>query len=512
MSDEVDHCGVSSRSGDLHIVAVVSGWKFPPRKSLQGVAMLRVIAFVVLVTIAVPAQALAQFCEIPAASFDPEIRQILKERVDSERRGVGLVVGLVTPAGRRVISHGSLAHDDPRRLDGDTIFEIGSVGKVFTALLLADMVQRKEVALADPVADYVPPGVTVPQRGSRQITLLDLATHTSGLPRMPTNFVPREPANPYADYSVEQLYGFLSGYQLTRDIGSGYAYSNVGYGLLGQILARRAGMDYESLVKARISGPLGLTATAMTLPAPLLAKRAIGHNEALQPVPNWDDTTLAGAGSLSSSANDLLVFLGAELAGPTSGLGRAMSSMLATRRPTGTPDLEIALGWHVSTEPGRPTEDGRTTERRATERLEFVWHNGGTGGFSSFVGFCPHTRAGIVVLANSEIGVDDIAFHLMDRRRPLEKPIMVVAGSNAIDAYVGRYQLASKSIVTVGRQGSRLFIAAAGQAPIELAASDQRGVFNGADAQITFDVDAQGRATRFVLHRPGTDVSATRVE
>jgi serine-type D-Ala-D-Ala carboxypeptidase/endopeptidase len=487
-----------SRSGDLHIVAFVCGWKFAPPQSLQGVAM-RVVALV-LVLFAVPVQALAQFCEIPAASFDPEIRRILQERVDNERRGVGLVVGLITPEGRRVISHGSLAQSDPRRLDGDTIFEIGSVGKVFTALLLADMVQRGEAALNDPVADYVPPGVAVPQRGERQITLLDLATHTSGLPRMPTNFVPRDPANPYADYSVEQLYGFLSNYQLTRDIGSDYAYSNVGYGLLGQLLARRVGTDYESLVKARISGPLSLTATAMTLPAPLLAKRATGHNETLQPVPNWDDTTLAGAGSLSSSVNDLLVFLSAELAGPTSRLGRDMSAMLATRRPTGTLGLEIALGWHVTTEEGRPTE------------REFVWHNGGTGGFSSFIGFCPQTRAGIVVLANSEIGVDDIAFHLMDRRRPLEKPITVTAGSNAIDAYVGRYQLPSKSIATVSRQGSRLFIEAVGQARIELSASDRRNVFTGADAQIRFDVDAQGRASRFVLHRAGADVSATRIE
>jgi CubicO group peptidase (beta-lactamase class C family) len=366
--------------------------------------MLRVIPILVFAWFAVPLQALAQSCS--ALPRDSEIQHILAERIDGEHRGVGIAVGVITPNGRRVISHGGFAHDDPRRLDGDTVFEIGSVGKVFTALLLADMVQRGEVALNDPIAKYLPPDVKVPQFGGRTITLLDLATHTSGLPRLPTNFAPRDPTNPYADYSVAQLYSFLSAYELTRGIGAQYAYSNLGYGLLGNILARRAGMDYEALVKSRIAVPLGLSSTAMTLPSGLAAKLAVGHNEMLQAVPNWDDTMLAGAGSLRSSVNDLLTFLAAQLGKADAPLGSAMAAMLAVRRPTGTPDLDIALGWHVSTQEGR----------------ELVWHNGGTGGYSSFIAFCPQARVGIVVLANSEIGVDDIALHLMDPQRPLDKP------------------------------------------------------------------------------------------
>src|SRR5205085_8424519 len=111
-----------------------------------------------------------------------------------------------------------------------TIFEIGSATKVFTSLLLADMVQRGQVALDDPVAKYLPPTVKMPERHGRSITLVDLATHTSGLPRLPTNMTPKNQANPYADYSVEQLYQFLSNYQLTRDVGSQYEYSNLGGG------------------------------------------------------------------------------------------------------------------------------------------------------------------------------------------------------------------------------------------------------------------------------------------
>jgi D-alanyl-D-alanine-carboxypeptidase/D-alanyl-D-alanine-endopeptidase len=489
----------------IHIVAFVAGEIFATSsKSLHGATMPRIIATVVFALLAVPA--LAQSCSAPAASFaaasfESEIRRILAERIDSERRGVGIVVGVITPEGRRVISHGGFAQGDPRHLDGATVFEIGSVGKVFTALLLADMVQRGEVALDDPIAKYLPPDVKVPQQAGRAITLIDLATHTSALPRMPTNFSPRDPANPYADYTVEQLHGFLSGHILTRDIGIHYAYSNLGYGLLGNILERRAGADYEILVKSRIAAPLGLNSTVMTLPASMRTKAAIGHNELLQPVPDWDDTTLAGAGSLRSSANDMLTFLAAHLAHAKSPLGSAMSAMLAVRRPTGTRDLDIALGWHVSRQQGR----------------EFVWHNGGTGGYSSFVGLCPQTGVGIVVLANSEIGVNDIAVHLVDPSRPLDKPRRdgkdLAADSNAFEGYVGRYRLAADSIVTVSREGSRLFLEAAGQPRVEaFAHNKESGVFKVADARIKFERDAWGRVTGLILHQPGRDLPAVRIE
>jgi CubicO group peptidase (beta-lactamase class C family) len=154
---------------------------------------------------------------------------------------VGIVVGIVDRRGRRVVSHGALAKGDPRRLGADTVFEIGSETKVFTSLLLADMVRRGEVSLDDPVAKYLPPSVHVPERGGRQITLIDLATHSSGLPRMPTNFRPKDMGNPYADYTAEQLFQFVSGYTLSRDIGAQYEYSNLAVGLLGQALAAAPG-------------------------------------------------------------------------------------------------------------------------------------------------------------------------------------------------------------------------------------------------------------------------------
>jgi CubicO group peptidase (beta-lactamase class C family) len=169
----------------------------------------------------------------PTLPSDSEIRSILVDRIDKQHESVGIVVGVIDARGRRVVPHGSLAKGDTRPLNGDTVFEIGSITKMFTALLLTDMVQRGDVALGDPVAKYLPPDVTMPQRGGRQITLQDLATHTSGLPRLPSNLASKDPSNPYVDYSIAQLYQFLSGYQLTRDIDSQFDYSNLGFGLLG---------------------------------------------------------------------------------------------------------------------------------------------------------------------------------------------------------------------------------------------------------------------------------------
>ncbi|HKB14403.1 MAG TPA: serine hydrolase domain-containing protein, partial [Vicinamibacterales bacterium] len=283
----------------------------------------------VIFILAVAASASAQSAAVP----DADIRKIIAERVDVQRQSVGIVVGLIDASGRRVLSHGALAKGDARPLNGDTLFEIGSITKVFTSLLLADAVERHEVALGDPVSRYLPATVKMPERGGRAITLQDLAMHTSGLPRMPSNFKPADPANPYADYSVEQLYQFLSSYELARDIGTQYEYSNLGGGLLGHVLALRAHTDYASLVRERITTPLGMTSTTIVLSPELKARLAVGHSPTLQPVANWDLPTLAGAGALRSTTNDLLTFLAANLGYAQSSLAPAMAAMLAVRRP-----------------------------------------------------------------------------------------------------------------------------------------------------------------------------------
>ncbi|MBW8860036.1 MAG: beta-lactamase family protein, partial [Caulobacter sp.] len=384
---------------------------------------------------AAPAGA-AQASPAPASLLpsDADISAILQTRIAAERRAVGVVVGVIDAKGRRVIAAGLRDAGDPRPLTGDTEFEIGSVTKVFTSLLLADMVRRGQVALDDPAARYLPPGATLPVRNGRAITLIDLATHTSGLPRLPTNLAPANPSDPYADYDDAKLYAFLSGYVLPRDIGATYEYSNLGAGLLGQLLARRAGTSYATLVQARIARPLGLKDTAIALSPEQTARLAVGHDAGLAPVGYWTLGSLAGAGALHSTANDLLTLVAAELGHVDTPLKGAMADQLLPRRPAGG-QLQVALGWHVSPRP----------EDKGGPGGEIVWHNGATGGFHSFVGFDKTRGVGVVVLVNtaSDVGGDDIAMHLL-AGAPLSKPAHqeIPVAASILERYVGQYQMA----------------------------------------------------------------------
>jgi CubicO group peptidase (beta-lactamase class C family) len=431
---------------------------------------------------------------------DKDIRAILADRIDAQHQGVAMVVGVIDPSGRRTISY---AKKGEGPVDANTVFEIGSVTKVFTSLLLADAVKRGEVALTDPVSKYLPPDVKVPERGGKKITLIDLATHTSGLPQMPSNFHPKDPGNPYADYTVPQLYEFLGTVTLTRDIGSTYAYSNLGVGLLGQALARRAGMDYETLVRTRILEPLGMKSTAITLSKSMKERLTPGHDPALHQVANWDLPALAGAGALRSTANDLLTFLAANIGIDKSPLAPSMAAMIAARRPTGTPNLEIALGWHIWTRDGH----------------EIICHNGGTGGYRTWIGFEPKTRTGVVVLSNTSTnaGADDIGLHLLDPALALLEPPKqrheVKVDAAILEKYTGRYQLAPSFIITITREGDQLYAQATNQPRFEIFAESEREFFfKVVDAQLTFVVDSSGRATSVVLHQNGANAPGNRVE
>jgi CubicO group peptidase (beta-lactamase class C family) len=307
----------------------------------------------------------------PLSVLDNEgIREILVKRIDQQKQAVGIVVGVIEPTGRRIVAYGNLANGDPRPLNGDTIFAIGSISKVFTSLLLADMVNRKEVALDDPAAKYLPEHVKVPERNGKSITLLDLSMHTSGLPLLPSNRKLnltggeiKDAADLFVFYSVDDLYPFLSSYTLPRDPGSEIEYSNLGAGLLGHVLACRAGTDYETLLRSRITRPLNMPDTGITFAPSMKQRMASGHKGNLLPATqiDWDPShPLAGAGALRSSANDMLTFLEAFLGYKETPLAPAMKAMPEIRRPLGKGS--IGLGWFVF-----PTDD-----------WEIANHDGGT--------------------------------------------------------------------------------------------------------------------------------------
>jgi D-alanyl-D-alanine-carboxypeptidase/D-alanyl-D-alanine-endopeptidase len=328
----------------------------------------------------------AQVAPRPGAFFpsDEAIADLVRPYVE-KRQARGIVVGLIEPDGkRRVLTFGE-AGEGARPLAESSVFEIGSITKTFTGTVLADMVRRGEVKLDDPIAKYLPAEVRVPSRNGRQITLLDLATHTSGLPRLPTGYEPADPDNPYAQFGPEQLYAFLSCYELEREPGAKFEYSNLGMGLLGHALARAAGADsFQTLVTDRVLRPLGMSMTAYGRAGTLAPWMTRGHNQQGEVAPYFDVAVLAGGGGLNSNVTDLMTYLEANTGEPTSPLERAMRDAHRGHHIP-RPGMQVGLGWMTMTR----------------GPLNLVGLSGGTAGYSSFIAFDPGTRAGVVVLANS---------------------------------------------------------------------------------------------------------------
>jgi CubicO group peptidase (beta-lactamase class C family) len=362
-------------------------------------------AYVLLLALAMPVFAGAPE---PFLISDEQVHRMLVARIEAERQGTGIVVGVIDTKGKRVFAYGTMGIGDTRAVGGDTVFDLGSITKVFTALTLSVMVQRGEMALDDPVQEYLPADVHLHTRGVKQITLADLATHTAGFPSRPADLDPSDPKQAHG-YPADLLYRFLSSYVPTRDPGTYYQYSSVGYGLLGEVLARKAGRSYEDLLKERITQPLGMNDTAITPSTTMLAHAPVGYDSHLKPVAHDQFRVLGSAGALRSTTNDLLTFLEAVLGYRETPLAPAMAAMVQTRRAGGSPPpftggrrgvTQIALGWNIYTDGPR----------------EIVWKNGSVSGFRAFMGYDSTKRLGVVALINAQTasGADDIGLHLLD--------------------------------------------------------------------------------------------------
>jgi CubicO group peptidase (beta-lactamase class C family) len=417
------------------------------------------------------------------------------------------VLGVIdTDGSKHIVSYG-----DPGKgaqpLGPTSVFEIGSVSKVFTSTILADMVRKGEVKLDAPAQTYAPAGMVLPKRGGKEITLANLSEQNSGLPRMPTNFTPASADNPYADYSLAQLNDFLAHYELPRDIGSTFEYSNLGVGVLGNLLANRAGKSYETLVQERVLRPLGMTMSGITLTPAMQKAMARGHTQTGDVAANWDLPTLAGAGALRSNMTDMLKFLDANLGPPKNDLERAMRDAQAPRAPTDQPNMQVGLNWlSLKTKSG----------------VEIVLHDGGTGGFGSFIGFDPKRGVGVVLLGNRTGVPADIVLHLLDPTIPLAPKPPPPAVRVAIDLpaetmarYVGVYALdtlpAFKFTVTLENGG--LFIAATGQPKFPWFPESPTKFFpKVVDAEITFTPATNGERAFLILHQTGIDQKATKVD
>jgi CubicO group peptidase (beta-lactamase class C family) len=432
----------------------------------------------------------------------------LPERVEKtaqERIAAGtyhtLVFGVVDGDKTEVAAFGKL--DDGKAPDGDTVYEIGSVTKTFTATLLAQVVLSGRVTLDPPVAQLLP-DFKIPSRGGKEITLGDLASQHSGLPRMPSNFLPRDPANPYADYDAAKLKAFLAGYRLPRDPGAAYEYSNLGFGLLGYALAQLEHTTYGAVLDEQILKPLGMTmsGTSMTMSGTVFmdvmrAHLAPGHDVTGKAAKNWEFDVLAGAGAIRSTTNDMLRYLKANMDIDQSPLAAAMK--LAQRpRSDMTKTMRIGLAW-MTTDKG------------------IVWHNGMTAGYRGFLGFTADGRRGVVILANTAADADDLGFATLDADAPLAPAYKaIVLPSALLDDYVGTYKLADKFLLKVFRLNDELFAQATGQGAFPIFPSAPNEFFYKAvRASMSFTRDDKGLVNGLILHqngdRPAPKLSASEL-
>lgn len=276
---------------------------------------------------------------------------------------------------------GVISENDTIRLvdNRHKVFEIGSISKVLTASLLTAMVGEGKLSLEDPVNDHLPFAL----KDSIRPTFMQLANHTSGLPRMPSNFdagVPFDPANPYRNYGPDLLEEYLTKQvELAYHPGERSEYSNLGAGLLAYTLAQMTGLDYQQLLKKYLFSTYGMTAST-TRRGDVTSSLVRGLDQNGEETSNWDFSVMVGAGGILSSTEDLAKFALAQF-------DDANQELKLTRKPTFEVSERIALGlgWHIV---------------KTSSETELYCHNGGTGGYSSSIVLDTHQANGVIILSN----------------------------------------------------------------------------------------------------------------
>lgn len=436
----------------------------------------------------------ASAANVPA--LDAAVRQ-RAELLVREGQHASIVIALTDGKNSAVYGFGRARTDSNSEPDADTVYEIGSITKTMTGLLLADAMVAGKVKLDEPVADLLP-GYTIPTFEGQEITVLDLATHFSGLPRLPANLAPADMSNPYVDYGDAQLRTFLASHALAHRPGTVFEYSNLGYGLLGTALANKAGSSYENLLQAKIVRPLGLRSTSTSATPAMRIRLAPGHLSDGKPAHNWDFQAIAPAGAVYSDARDMLVYLQSYMNKSSAAQQLAVQPQKALEEESGK---KIGLAWIIDQARGQP----------------FAWHNGQTGGYASFAGYTLDGKRGVVILTNTASDVDGLGLASLvpGTLPPLKKvtplPKEIAIAPSELAQYAGNYTLSPDFILTIRQGPDGLLVGATGQgvAPVYASAKD-RFFYKAVDAQLEFKRDDQGVITGVVLHQNGQAILAKR--
>ena len=314
--------------------------------------------------------------------LDREMVPVLAHGLLSKASGGGLVIGVMDHGQRRIFAYGTAKPD--------SIFEIGSITKTFTGLVLAQMVVQKKLTLDTPIRTLLPAGVVAKPDGA-EITLADLATQHSGLPRMPDNFKPQNPVNPYADYHAAQLQEFIARHGVAKPADAGYLYSNLGFGLLGYGLSLRAGVPYGQLLSTEVTGPLHMSDTGVELSPAQHARLIQAYDANFDPTGPWDFDAFTGAGAIKSTAADMLTYLDGNLHPDKYAAGAAADS------PAATLPAAVALDHQVRAKAG---SDSKIALAWGVNPKGAYAHEGGTGGYTSLAAFNPAQDRALIVLYN----------------------------------------------------------------------------------------------------------------
>lgn len=358
--------------------------------------------------------------------LNSEIDKYIKNLQLLEPRSA-FVIALIDRENVNYFCYQGAGQDDVVKINEKTLFEIGSVTKVFTALLTMILEEQNKISLNDNIRKYIPEASLIPFYNNKEIFINALLTHTSGLPVLPDNFSPKDRQNPYQDYTAELLYAYLNKYLLSVDPAKKveYVYSNLGYGLLGHVLELASNQNYCELLKKNILEPLGMENTFTNIPE-YINNYAIGYSQGYQ-VPYWDFDVLKGLGVLKSNAQDLARFLLVNLQEIPSHVYPILERMRVVKFPTNIDFINIGLGWHIYKK----------------DDINLVWHGGGTGGFRSFIGFEPEKKKGVVLLTNNVFSTSIIIMlgaHLVNENIALTplRPFVDLP-EDILSKYVGKY-------------------------------------------------------------------------
>jgi CubicO group peptidase (beta-lactamase class C family) len=401
-----------------------------------------------------------------------EVVESIERRIE-EGLTPSITIAIIDSSGVKFFNFGKTAKNG-QEVDENSIYEIGSISKVFTGILLAQQVLEGRLKLEDEINNFLPDDIKVPVMGDTEITFGNLTDHTSGFPRMPFNFAPANPHNPYADYTVDQMYEFISNYQAVRTVGSEYEYSNLAQGLLGHLLAMNNKSTYEELMVQTIANPLEMNDTRVELTQRMNENLALGHSGG-KVVENWDIPTLAGAGAIRSSTSDMAKFISANLGYVNTSLLKAMELSHQIRHDKAG-GMSIAMAWHIN----------------KGDKGDIICHGGGTGGYRTFIGFVKETGKGVVLFTNSSEGADDIGFYLLDSGSELAKfkSDAVDIPKSTLEQYVGLYELEPELHINISKEGKQLFGQATGQDRFEIfPENDTVFYLTVVDAKIAFHLE-----------------------